>query len=83
MARLKLGAQPVAHRLVREQIITFTREQPAHCDLVILIRFDSELTPMMTIRNQSLVELLNREWKREVFRVTVPDVAHEAMKYSI
>jgi hypothetical protein len=83
MTRLKLCLQLVAHRLVGEQIVTLAGKEPAHCYLVILIRLDSELTPVMAVGNQRLVKLLNRERRREIFRVAVPDVADKAMKYAI
>jgi hypothetical protein len=83
MARFRFRFELVAHRLVGEEIIALAGKQPAHCDLIVLIRLDPELTPMMPVRNESLVQLLNRERHREVFRMTMPDVAHEAMKYSI
>ncbi len=83
MTRLKLRLELVAHHLICEQIVALPGEKPAHRDLIILIGLDSELTTMMTIRNQCLVKLLNRERQSEILRMAVPDVAHEAMKYSI
>ena len=83
MTGLKLGLQLVAHHLVREQIVALSGEKSAHRDLIVLIGLDSQLAAMMTIRNERLVELLNREWKGEILRVTVPDVADQAMKYSV
>lgn len=78
-----LGLQFVAHRLVGEQIIALAGKKATHCNLVILIRLDAELAAMMPIRDERLVQLLDRERHREVFRMTMPDVAHEAMKYAI
>ncbi len=83
MRRLELRFQLIAHRLIGEQIITLTRQEPRHRDLVILIRLDPELTPVMAVGNQSLVELLNRERKRQVLGMPVADVAHQPMKYAI
>ena len=83
MSGLKLRFELLAHRLVGEQIIALAGEKPAHRNLVILIRLDSELAPMMPVRNQSLVKLLNRERRGEILGVTMPDVADEAMKYSV
>jgi len=79
----KLRDELVAHRLIREEIIALARKKPRDCNLVILVRLDAELAAMMTIRYESLVELLHGERERQVLRVTVPDVAHKAMKYSI
>jgi len=81
--RLELRFQLIAHRLIGEQIITLTRQEPRHRDLVILIRLDPELTPVMAVGNQSLVELLNRERKCQVLGMPVADVAHQPMKYAI
>ena len=83
MSCANLGLELVAHRLICEQIIALAGKKSANCNLVILIRLDAELAAMMTIRNESLVQFLNRERHREVLRMTMPDVAHEAMKYSI
>ena len=83
MTRLKLGDELVAHRLIGEQIIALAGEKPRDRNLIILVRLDAELAAMMTIRDESLVQLLHGERERQVFRVTVPDVAHKAMKYSI
>lgn len=83
MSRLQLRLELVAHRLIGEQIIPLAGEKSAHCDLIVLIRLDSELAAMMPVRNQCLVQLLHREREREVLRVPMPDVAHQAMKYPI
>ena len=83
MTRLELGDELVAHRLVSEQIISLSRKKPRDCNLVILIGLDAELTPVMAIGNERLVKLLHGEREREILRVTVPDVAHEAMKNSV
>ena len=83
MTRLKLGDELVAHRLIGEQIIALAGEQSRDRNLIILVRLDAELAAMMTIRNERLVQLLHGERERQVLRVTVPDVAHKAMKYSI
>jgi hypothetical protein len=81
--RLDLRLELVAHRLIGEQIITLTRQQPRDRDLIILIRFDPELTPVMPVRNQRFVQLLHRERERQVLGVPVADVAHQPMKYAI
>lgn len=83
MSCTDLGLELVAHRLICEQIIALARKQATHCYLVILIRLDAELAAMMTIRDESFIQLLHSERHREVFRMTMPDVAHEAMKYAI
>jgi len=77
--RLKL----VAHFLIRLEIIALTGKETRDRNLVVLVRLYPQLASMMTVRNESLVELLNRERKCEIFRVTVPDVAHEPVKYAI
>jgi hypothetical protein len=38
---------------------------------------------VMPVGDERLVELLNRERKCEILRVTVTDVADEAMKYAV
>jgi hypothetical protein len=81
--RLDLRLELVAHRLIGEQIITLTRQQPRDRDLIILIRFDPELTPVMAVGDQRLVQLLHRERERQVLGVPVADVAHQPMKYAI
>ena len=83
MPGLELGDELVAHRLIREQIISLTREQSRHRYLIVLIRFDPQLSPMVAIRNERLVKLLHGEGEREILRVSMPDVADQAMKNSI
>ena len=83
MPGLELGDELVAHRLIREQIISLTREQSRHRYLIVLIRFDAELAAMMTIWDQCLVQLLNSERERQVFGVAVPDVADKSVKDAI
>ena len=83
MSCLQLGLELVAHRLVCEEVVPLAGKETADRNLVILVGFDSELAPVMAIRNQRLVQLLDRERKRQVLGVTMPDVADEAMKYSV
>lgn len=83
MRRSELILKLVPHRRIREQIVALTRQQPGHRNLVILIGLDSELAAVMTIRNKSFVQLLNREREREVLGVPVADVAHQPMKYAV
>lgn len=83
MSCLQLGLELVTHRLVCEEVVALAGKETAHRNLVILVRLDPELAPVMTIRNQCLVQLLDRERKRQVLGVTMPDVADEAMKYSV
>lgn len=83
MVRLELGLQFFAHGLIGLEIIALPRKKPADCDLVILVRLDRQLAPVMAIGNQGLVQLLNRERQSEILGMTMPDVADEAMKYSV
>ncbi|HEY3258548.1 MAG TPA: hypothetical protein VGJ64_06800, partial [Gemmatimonadaceae bacterium] len=71
------------HLLIRLEIIALTGKETRDRDLVVLVRLYPQLTSMVTVWNESLVELLNRERKCEILRVTVPDVAHEPVKYAI
>ena len=83
MPCLELCLELFAHRLICEQIVTLAGEETADGNLVILIRLDPELAPVMAVRNQCLVQLLHRERQRQVLGMTMPDVAHEPMKYSV
>jgi hypothetical protein len=83
VTRAELGLELVAHRLVSEEVVSLAREKPTHRYLVVLVRLDAELAAMMPVRNESLVELLNRERQGQIFRMTMPDVADESMKYAV
>lgn len=83
MARLKLCYELVAHCLIGEQIISLARKKSRDRNLIILICLDAELAPVMAVGNERLVQLLNSEGEREILRVTVPDVADQAMKNSV
>ena len=83
MSRFQFGDKLIAHCLIGEQIIALAGEKSGNSNLVILIRLYPELTAMVTIRNQRLVQLLYRKRQREILGVTVPDVADQAMKNSI
>jgi len=83
MRRRELGLKLVPHFRIRLQVVALTREKARHRDLIVLIRLDSKLTPMMAVRDQGLVQLLDREWERQILRVPVADVAHQPVKYAI
>ena len=83
MRRRELCLELVPHLVVCHEVVALARQKARDCYLVILIRLYSELSPMVAIGNERLVELLNREGKREVFRMPVADIAHQAMKNSI
>ena len=83
MTRLELDLELVAHRLIGEEIVSLSREKPAHRDLVVLIGLDSQLAAMVPVGDERLVKLLNSKREREILGVAVPDVANEAMKYAV
>ncbi len=83
MRGLEFCFQLVAHRLISLQIIALARQQARHRDLVILIRFYPQLSPVMPVRDQRLVQLLDCERERQVLGVAVADVAHQPMKYAV
>jgi hypothetical protein len=83
MGRPKLSLELVPHLRIGQQIIALAREKPRYRDLIILIRFNSELATVMPIRDESLVKLLHSEREGEILGMPVTDVAHQPMKNTI
>jgi hypothetical protein len=81
--RRELRLQLVAHLGICLQIVALTGEESGDRNLIILVRLDAELAAMMPVGNQRFVKLLHSERQRQVFRMTVADVAHQSMKNAI
>lgn len=80
VGRRELGSYRAGHRVVNCEEAALPREQSTEGYLVVLVGLDPCLAPVMTVRNQVLVELRYLEMMRQVGRIAVTYVLHETSK---
>lgn len=59
------------------QIAPLPGEEPSNGDLIIIIRLDRQLAPIVTIRNDLLVQFPNGEGDLQVFGPVRADIVYQ------
>jgi hypothetical protein len=71
------------HARVADQISALTGEQSQQRQLIVLVRLDPKLAPMVTIGHDVLVELGDFERAIHVLRVLGANSLHEPLEYAV
>jgi len=86
--RIRIGRrQLVAHgfrqRILDNDVAALAGEQPHQRDLVILVRLDLQLAPIVTVWEQGLIQLRDLEGTAQQVRIAHPDILHEPAKHAV
>jgi hypothetical protein len=78
-----LFLESLLHRFVGPDVPALARYQPRDRRLVILVGLDPQVTTVMAVRHQRIVELSDRKRHAQVLGVAVSDVRDQPLKQSV